>query len=223
MENRDFEIVGVVGDIKHNTLDEEPAQTVYAPFPQVTSPALPFLAGGFNLVVRSTSDPLALATAVRRELRAVDANVPASSVRTMDQLMSRAVGPRRFNFRLISFFAGAALLLAAMGLYANISYSVSLRTSEIGIRMCLGADRMAVRRLILGEGLRLVLAGIVVGVLSAGASARVITSLLFQTNANDPLTFAAVSILFTAVGFAAAYLPARRAMRVDPLIALRSE
>jgi predicted permease len=223
MEDREFEIVGVVGDVKHNTLEEEPTQTVYAPFSQVTSPGLPFLAGGFNIVLRSTSDPLALATAVRRALHAVDANVPASSVKTMDQFMSRAVAPRRFNLRLISVLAGAALLLAGMGLYAVISYSVSLRTSEIGIRMALGADTRAVLKLIIGQGLRLVLIGIAVGLAASAAVSRAIASLLFETNSADPFTFAAAALLFATVGIVAAYLPARRAIRIDPLTALRAE
>ena|SRR5260370_42280708 len=121
------------------------------------------------------------------------------------------------------FTSVAALLLAAMGLYAIVWYSVSLRTGEIGIRMALGADASAVLKLIVGQVLRLVLIGIAVGVAASGVASRVIASLLFETDANDPLTFAVVSLLFAAIGIAAAYLPARRAMRVDPLTALRAE
>ena len=223
MDERDFEIVGVVGNVAHAALDAEPAQTIYAPFPQVSPSALPFLTGGFNIVLRTASEPLSLSGAVRNEVHAVDISVPASSVRTMDQLVARAVGPRRFNLRLISIFAGAALLLAAMGLYAGISYSVSQRTSEIGIRLALGADPHVVLRMVIGQALRLVLIGIAAGLLAAAAATRVVASLLFQTAPRDPLTYAAVAGLFAAIGIAASYLPARRAMRIDPLTALRTE
>ena len=223
LQGAEYEIVGVAGDVKHNTLNEPPTATLYGPFPQVTRDGLPFLTNGFSLVVRTLSDPLTLATAVRRELHAVDGNVPASSVKSMDQFLAAVVGPRRFNLELMAVLAGAALLLAAMGLYGVISYSVALRTNEIGIRMALGAGRGAVLGLIVRQGLGLVLDGIGVGVLVAAAAAHFTASLLFETPAADPATFAAVAALFAVVGTLAAYLPARRATRVDPLAALRSE
>ncbi len=217
LQGHEYEVVGVVGDVKHSSLNEEPTATVYAPFSQVNVAALPFFANGFSVVVRTESDPLTLGTAVRRELHAVDGNVPASSVKSMDQFLSAAVGPRRFNLELMAIFAAAALLLAAMGLYSVISYSVSLRTSEIGMRIALGAGRRAVFRLIVGQGLRLVCYGICAGTLAAIIATR------FAYELADPLIFGAVAVLFLGVGAIAAYIPARRASHVDPLVALRSE
>ncbi len=223
LQGRDFEVVGVAGNVKHDTLGEDPSPTLYAPFSQVVTAGFPFLANSFSFVVRTASDPLALTTTVRRKLRAVDANVPASSVKTMDQFLSAAIGPRRFNLQLMLVFAASALLLAAMGLYGVVSYAVVLRTSEIGVRMALGADRANILKLVVGQALRLVLAGLAVGLIASIALARIARSLLFETSAADPATFASVAILFVIVGIAAAVLPARRAMRVDPLIALRTD
>ncbi len=222
MEGRDFEIIGVAGNIKHNTLTDEPTQTIYAPYTQVTLTSMQF-AGSFSFVLRTAVDPLALADAVRREIRAVDASIPASSVKTMDQFLARSVSPRKFNALLISIFATAALLLAAMGLYAVISFSVSARTNEIGVRMALGADGSAVLLLILSQALRIVLIGIFAGLASAALATRLLTSMLFETDSIDALTYGSVALLFVLVGTAAAYLPARRAMGVDPLTALRTE
>jgi predicted permease len=223
MEGRDFEIVGVAGNVKHNTLTDEPAQTLYVPFAQVTPTPLPAFAGNLTVVLRTAVDPLALAGMIRREIAAADSNVPASSVKTMDQFMAQAISPRRFNMLLVSIFAGAAMLLAGIGLYAVISYSVSMRTNEIGLRMALGAGRSAVVRMILRQAMRVVIAGIAAGLTGAAIAGRVVSSLLFETNAIDPLTFSSVAALFLLVGVIAAYVPAHRAMRVDPLAALRSE
>ena len=217
LQGREYEVAGVVGDVKHNSLNDEPTATVYAPFSQVNAAALPLFANGFSVVVRTESDPLTVGTAVRRELHAVDGNVAASSVKTMDQFQAAAVAPRRFNLELMTVFAAAALLLAAMGLYSVISYSVSLRTSEIGMRIALGAERGAVFRLIVGEGLRLVGYGICAGAVAAAVAVR------SAHEQADPLIFAAVAALFLGVGAIASYIPARRASRVDPLVALRSE
>ena len=223
LQGKQYEVVGVVGDIKHNTLDEPPTATVYGPYSQVTPGGLPFLANGFSFIVRTGSDPMALATAVRRELHGVDGNVPAASVKTMDQFLAAVIAPRRFNLELMLVFAAAALLLAVMGVYGLISFSVALRTSEIGMRMALGADPIAIVRLIVGQGLRLVFIGITAGLLASVFAARAAQSLLFDTSSVDPVIFAAAAVLFAIVGAAASYLPARRAMRVDPMIALRSE
>lgn len=173
--------------------------------------------------IRTASEPHAIATAVRRELHAVDGNVPASSVRTMDQFLTASVAPRKFNLELMMIFAGAALLLAALGLYGVVSYAVILRTPEIGIRMALGADRYSILRLIVGQGLRLVLIGTAAGLLAAVGVERAARNLLFETSASDPVVFAAVAVVFVAVGTIAAYVPARRALRVNPLTTLQSE
>jgi putative ABC transport system permease protein len=223
MLGRDYEVVGVVGDVKHNSLDDLPTATVYAPFPQVAPASLPFLLNGFSLVVRTGPDPRAVATAVRQGLRNADATVPASSVKTMAEFMSAAVAPRRFNLELMSIFAIAALLLAAMGLYGVISYSVALRRSEIGIRMALGAGRQAIIGMILREGLALACVGIGIGVIVASVLARLSRSMLFQTGSADPVTFIGVSTLFVFVAIVAAYVPARRAVNIDPLTALHSD
>jgi predicted permease len=223
MLGREYEVVGLVRDVKHNTLDDPPTATVYAPFPQVAPPALSFLLNGFSLVVRTGPDPRSLAAAVRRELRNVDATIPASSVKTMQEFLAGSVAPRRFNLELMSVFALAALLLAAMGLYGVISYSAALRTSEIGIRMALGAGRHEILGLIVSQGLRLALIGIATGIVAAALIARLCQSMLFQTGTADPLTFIGVSIVFVVVSAVAAYLPARRAVRLDPLTALHTE
>jgi putative ABC transport system permease protein len=223
MLGHDYEVIGVVGDVKHNTLDDPPTATIYAPFPQVAPSALPFLLSSFSLVVRTAPDPLTLANSVRRELHSVDASVPASSIKTMEQFLANAVAPRRFNMELMSLFATAALLLAAMGLYGVIAYSVALRTGEIGLRIALGAGRREILHLIVGQGMRLALIGIGLGLGAAALAARLSRSLLFQTQSADPATFAGVSILFALVACIATYLPARRALRVDPMTALHMD
>ncbi len=216
-------VVAVVGDVKHFSLDEDPLFTIYLPLFQVPANTVSFVANGLNLVVRTRSNPLGAANVVRRELRTVDAEVAASSSRTMDQMLSGAVAPRRFNLELLAVFAAAALVLAASGLYAVISYSVERRTREIGIRMALGASRAQVLWLVVGGGLRLVLTGIALGLGGAMAVTRAMASLLYGVSATDPWTFLAVPVVLLAVAMTACYLPARRATRVDPVTALRSE
>jgi putative ABC transport system permease protein len=220
---REVEVVGVVGDVKHFGLDDEPTPTIYTPLDQIPQGALSNLTNNMSLVVRTASEPLTLAAAVRREVQAVDKDVPASSVRTMEQFFAATVAPRRFSLLLLGIFAGAALLLAAMGIYAVIAYTVSRRTHEIGIRMALGAQTGDVLRMILGQGLKLILIGVGVGVVGALALTRLMSSLLFNVSVVDPLTFFGVSALLTVVALLACYIPARRAMKVDPMEALRYE
>jgi putative ABC transport system permease protein len=211
----EYEIVGVVGDVRHRSLEGEVYQMMYVPTLRV---------GGTNLVVRtSSSDPLALASAVRGEVAAIDRDQPVSSVRTMEEVVSGSVAQQRFRTLLLAAFAGVALLLAGVGIYGVIAYSVTHRTHEIGIRMALGAEAADILRMVVGQGMALALAGVAVGLLAALALTRVLSSLLFGVAATDMATFAAVSLLIVAVALLACLLPARRATKVDPMIALRYE
>ncbi len=207
-----LDVVGVVGDVHQFGLDAAPTYDVYA-------------AGGWtpNFVVRTSSDPAALAHAAIEEIQTVDPNLPVIHVTTLDGLLSRTVAPRRFSTVLLGIFASLALLLAAVGIYGVMSYVVSLRTGEIGIRMALGAQPRDIRRLIIGRGAKLALTGIAIGLAGALALTRLLSSLLFEVRAGDPATLGAVVSLLFAVALLACYIPARRAMRADPMIALRYE
>ncbi len=220
---REVEIVGVARDVKHNNLLDEPTPTVYAPIYQIPKGTVGFLANNMNVVVRTASDPLAMATTIRREVRAVDSDVATSNLRTMERFLAVAVASRRFNLLLVTLFASVALLLAATGIYAVVSYTVAQRTKEIGIRMALGAKASDVMRMILKQGLMLTLFGVVAGLVGAFILTRVISSLLFNVAATDLTTFILMPLILVAVALAACIIPARRAMRVDPLIALRTE
>lgn len=210
------EIVGVVGDVKTNGLDEAVGPMIYWPyfqFPQL-----------FNtIVVRAEGEPSRLVPAVKAAIWAVDRNQPIAKIETLEQLLSESLARRRLYMILLGIFAAAALLLASVGIYGVMSYSVNQRTQEMGIRIAVGAERNDVLRLILGQGARAALLGIAVGIATALALTRLMTSLLFGVSARDPLTFAGVATLLTLVGLGASFLPARRAMRVDPIVALRHE
>jgi putative ABC transport system permease protein len=211
----EFEIVGVAGDVRHRSLEGEVYQMMYLPTLRV---------GRTNLVVRTTSpDPLALASAVRGEVAAVDRDQPVSAVRTMEEVVSGSVAQQRFRTLLLAAFAGVALLLAGVGIYGVIAYSVTHRTHEIGIRMALGAGAADILKMVVGQGMALALAGVAVGLLAALALTRVLSSLLFGVTATDAATFAAVSLLIAAVALLACLVPARRATKVDPMVALRYE
>ncbi|HEY0321298.1 MAG TPA: ABC transporter permease [Pyrinomonadaceae bacterium] len=220
---REVEIVGVVRDVKHNTLLDEPTPTVYAPIYQSQEGTVAFLANNMSLAVRTSSDPLAMATIIRREVREVDGDVATSNVRSMEQFMAMTIASRRFNLMLVTLFAGVALLLAATGIYAVVSYTVAQRTKEIGIRMALGARTPDVVRMILGHGLKLTLLGVAVGLAGAFILTRVIANLLFDVTATDPATFILMPLILLVVALLACFVPARRATRVDPLVALRME
>jgi predicted permease len=220
---RDFEIVGVAGNVKHASLNEEPTASFYAPIYQVPQSAVSFLANNLSVVVRSSVKADAMATVIRRELQDVDSEVPASSVKTMSQILAASTASRSFNLRVLGIFASVALLLALTGLYAVISYSVSQRTREIGIRMTLGAQRGDVFRMIVGHGMKLTLAGVAIGLVGAFALTRTLSTLLFGVSAQDPATFLLISLLLTGVALGACLVPARRAIKVDPMVALRYE
>jgi putative ABC transport system permease protein len=211
-------IVGVVGDVRQAGLTRDPEPEVFVPFAQHVTGRLAFP----NLLVRGAGDPKALASAVREVVRKLDKNVPVEFA-TMDALVADSVAQQRFQMRLLALFAGLALALAAVGIYGVISYSVSRRTHEIGIRMALGAERADVVRLVIAQGMGMALAGIAIGVAGALALSRVLTSQLYQVSATDALTYAVVSVLLLMVALASTYIPARRATAVDPITALRYE
>jgi putative ABC transport system permease protein len=209
-------IVGVVRDVKTDRLDTNAVPMLYRSLLQVSNLNL-------TLVVRADGDPAALAESMRREVRAVDPNEPLFGVRTMDAVVAAAMAERRFTMQLLALFAATALALSAIGIYGVMAYFVTQRTHEIGIRMALGAAPHDVLAMVLGQGARLAAAGVVAGVVGAFALTRAIGTLLFGVSPRDPLTFATLSILLTAVALVACYVPARRATRVDPIRALRYE
>jgi len=219
---RDLEIIGVVGSTKHFSLEEPATPALYLPVRQMTPTLLPFFVGRMIFVARTDGEPLALREPVRRALRTVEADA-AVSVRSFDEAIAWARAPRIFNLRLLGFFSAAAVLLAALGLYAITSQAVTMRTREIGIRMALGADGTRVTREVLVGGSRIVLAGIVTGLALAAMLAPVFANMLYGVRAFDPVTFAVIGVTLAAIGVAATWLPARRATKVDPIIALRSE
>jgi putative ABC transport system permease protein len=176
-----------------------------------------------TLIVRAEKDPAALTASVREAVKAVDPEVPLYSVRTLDELVSERTAQRRLAVMLITVFAAVALLLAAVGIYGVMSYAVAQRTQEIGIRMALGAERQDILRMVLRHGGLMAVTGIGLGVVVALGLARLITSLLFQVSATDPPTFSIVPLVLIGVALVACYIPARRATRVDPLVALRDQ
>jgi len=218
------EIVGVVGNVK-SYLDQPAPPTMFVPASQAAFGTSQLFEGWFprSVVVRTSVDPLSFGRAVRDAFAAVDPLVPTGPMRSMEQVMSRSLALRNFMRLLLSVFAGLALLLASVGIYGVISYAVSQRTREIGVRMALGARPRDVLRLILGEGLKLVCAGVVLGIAAALALTKLLATLLYGVSGTDPLIFIGVTALLVGVSLAACFVPARRAMRVDPIVALRYE
>jgi putative ABC transport system permease protein len=176
-----------------------------------------------NVVVRTASDPTNLMAAIRQEVWAVDRDQPVASVDTMRQLVANAVAGARFNTLLLGVFAIVAMILSAVGIYGIMAYSVIQRTHEIGIRMALGAQARDILRMVVGQGMALALVGVALGLFASFALTRVMSSLLYGVTATDPLTFVGVSLALAAVAFVACYIPARRATKVDPMVALRYE
>jgi len=218
---RPVEIVGVAGDVKHVSLEDKPTIDIYLPMAQVHEDSVGALINSMYWLLRSNADTAALEPVIRRELRDVDPDIASADLRTLESYLSDSVAPRRFNLRLLTIFSAAALLLAAIGIYGLISYSVAQRTPELGIRLALGASRKNIFRIILSQGLRLVVAGLLLGLIGAFGLTRMIRSLMFGVTPSDPLTFVAVSSLLIVITITAAGLPALRATKLDPLRALR--
>jgi putative ABC transport system permease protein len=214
--NQWMTIVGVVGDINYSGLDAKPEPAVYYPFRQTMSTTQ-------YVVLRTAGDPRGLANGVRAVVADLDKDLPVADLRTMDDLMVEAVAPPRFRTLLVSMFALVGLALAALGIYGVMAYAVSQRTHELGVRMALGADRAAVLRMVLGEAMRLSAAGVGLGLVGAFLTSRLLRSLLFGVTPSDAPTFAAIVGLLAATALVASYIPARRATRVDPMVALRYE
>jgi putative ABC transport system permease protein len=208
------EIVGVVGDTKTGSLTEDGDMQIYVPHAQ--DPQWNFM----GLVIRTASDPAAFARTLRREVQALDKDQPIYNVRTYDDVVMNSLGTRRVSMQLFTVFGCAALLLAAVGIYGVMAYSVTQRTQEIGIRMALGAQKSDILRLLVRQGVTLSLIGIVAGLAGAFALTRLIANLLFGVGASDPVTFIAIALLLIFVSLLACYLPARRAARLNPVVAL---
>jgi predicted permease len=211
------EIIGVVADVRHAGLDAEAGAEYYVSYLQTPPPSR------LTIVARTSGDPASLAGTLRGAIRQSDQEMPVYNLRTMDQLLAQSVARRRFNMTLLGTFALVALVLASIGIYGVMSYSVTQRTHEIGIRLALGAQTSDVLKLIVRQGMLLVSIGVGLGLMIALLVTRVMDSLLYGVSATDPLTFGAITLLLAAVAFLACYLPARRATRVDPMIALRYE
>jgi putative ABC transport system permease protein len=211
-----MEIVGVVAHVKNYGVDESSRAELYLPYLQNSVSSL-------TLVVRTEKDPTALSASLRQAVRGIDPDLPVFAVRTLESLVAERTAQRRLAVLLISVFAGVALLLAAVGIYGVMSYSVAQRTQEIGIRMALGAEQDHILKMVLRHGTLMALLGTAIGLGAAFGLARLITTMLFQTSAADPPTFSIVPLVLLAVALLACYVPARRAMRVDPMVALRNE
>jgi len=210
-------IVGVVADVRKHSLETAPRPTVYVNYRQ-----RPRSAQQFDIVLRTNSDPAAVSASVRRVLNQLDPTVPAK-VDTFNRVFSESLNSRRFNLLLVGVFAVAALLLAVAGVFGVLAYAVAQRTQEIGVRIALGATGGQILKMVLGQGLVTVALGIAVGLAGSLFLTRTMRSMLFEVSPNDPLTIVGITLLLVLIAMLASYIPARRATRVDPMIALRYE
>ncbi|HEX8748287.1 MAG TPA: FtsX-like permease family protein, partial [Pyrinomonadaceae bacterium] len=213
-------VVGVVADVKGSSLEAASEVMVYAPYTQSRREGW---SNSFMLSVRTASAPESMAASLRKQVYALDPDQPVSDVMTMEERLNQSLSQPRFSAVLLGLFALVALVLAAVGIYGVISYTVTQRTHEIGIRMALGASAQDILKMVVGQGMMLTLIGVGIGLVAAFLLTRAMSSLLFEVSSFDPLTYAGVSLLLVIIAFIACYIPARRATRVDPMIALRYE
>jgi putative ABC transport system permease protein len=219
------QIVGIVGDTKQSGLGTAAPATVFVPVSQVRNELMLYLRKfrAMKFVARTASDPLKLSAAVKQVMLGLDATLPVADIVSMEQVLARSVAPERFNMSLLGLFAGLGLILAAVGIYGVMSYSVTQRTHEIGIRMALGAKQSDVLKLVIVKGMMLAAIGVVIGLVASYFLTRLMTSLLYGVSATDPVTFVIISLILIGVALGASFVPARRATKVDPMIALRYE
>ena len=208
-----YEIVGIVGNVHHEGLDSDPLPTMFVPYRQD-------IFSGMWLVARTNGDPAQLTSTVRQTVREIDPALPAF-ISPLENVISDSVAQRRFSMLLLGVFALIALFLAAVGLYGVVAYTVSQRTQEIGVRMAIGADRSDVLKMVVGGGMKLALVGVIIGIAGALAVARLVAAMLFEVTPFDPTSYLLTAATLLTIAALACYLPARRAMRVDPIVALR--
>ncbi|HEU4933733.1 MAG TPA: FtsX-like permease family protein, partial [Pyrinomonadaceae bacterium] len=220
-----YEIVGVVRHVEQDNLDGQTVRTpqFYFNFNQMPADRWPGSVRRVNLLTRTDVEPTSLAASVRGQIAALNKEQAVFNVRTMEQIVSQSVAPRRFSMLLLAVFAVVALALAVIGIYGMLSYAVAQRTREIGLRMTLGAQRTDVMRLVIVHGMKLAIAGVVLGLIASFALTRTMKNLLFGVSATDPMTFGLITLLLAVVALLACWIPARRATKVDPIIALRYE
>jgi putative ABC transport system permease protein len=213
-------VVGIVGDVKEMGLEAPAKAEMFFPYQQ-----MPTMLWNMprDLTIRTSNDPLSLVSALRQAIWSVDPAQPVSNIRTMDDVLAEEVTQRRIGMTLLTAFASLALLLACLGIYGVLSYAVSQRTSEIGVRIALGASKNQVLRLVMADGMRLAAVGVGIGLVAALALTRLMAGLLFGVSASNPLTLAGMTLVLASVALLACYIPARRAAKVDPMIALRYE
>ena len=223
-QEREREIIGVASDVRDGGLNNQPGPHMYVPNAQVPDAlnALNVRITPVAWVVRTQGDPYGVSNAVQEQLRQVS-GLPVSSIRSMEEVVSRSISRQRFNVLLMSVFGASALLLAAIGIYGLMAYSVAQRTQEIGIRIALGAEATQVRRMVVMQGMRLAIAGVVVGIAAAWGLTRLMSSVLYEVQVRDPAVFIVMPVVLTIVSLIAVWLPARRASSVSPLIALRTQ
>jgi putative ABC transport system permease protein len=215
-DRRGGTIVGVVGDVKQGALNQETQPLLYLPYAQAPVENL-------RIVARTNLPPVSLTKSVRAAVREVDRELPVFAIRPLDDYVATSIGPQRFYATLVGIFAAVALALAAVGLYGVIAYAVSQRTHELGVRVALGATSQRIASMVVKQGLGLTIGGAAVGVVAAVLMTRVLSALLYGVSALDPVTFAVVLFVLLAVATVASYVPARRAARVDPLVAMRGD
>jgi putative ABC transport system permease protein len=217
------QVVGVVRHVKQSSLDEEGRAEIYRPWTQITEKWKGDYLRATDMIVKTSVDPIGFIGAIKREIQLIDKGQPIAQIQTLDDKLSESIAPQRLTLLLLVIFAVIALTLASAGIFGVMSYAVTQRTHEIGVRMALGARQIDVLKLVVGNGMFVVLLGVLLGLAGAFATTRLMTSLLFEVTAKDPVTFAVVTGVLTMVAFVACYIPARRATKVDPLVALRYE